>query len=150
MRVHLGRDEPAYRCIFQEPDSQGRMGVALSKDIVHVAAKALTTNLTRLGAMLVAIMVVTAIHWWEAANGTRKVHLIEPAFWSTPTFCPVAGPLVLPWSEKLMFAANWVARFFKGKEAIAAYVPDFTKAFDHFCLHAGARAGTVVGRRQRS
>ena len=38
-----------------------------------------------------------------------------------------------------MFAANWVARFFKGKEAIAAYVPDFTKAFDHFCLHAGAR-----------
>ncbi|KAK2077855.1 hypothetical protein QBZ16_003723 [Prototheca wickerhamii] len=102
VRVHLGRDEPAYRCIFQEPDSQGRMGVALSKDIVHVAAKALTTNLTRL------------------------------------------GPLVLPWSEKLMFAANWVARFFKGKEAIAAYVPDFTKAFDHFCLHAGGR-GVVEG-----
>lgn len=74
VRVHLGRDEPAYRCIFQEPDSQGRMGVALSKDIVHVAAKALMTNLTRLGTMLVGSMVVTAVYWWEAENCTRKVH----------------------------------------------------------------------------
>lgn len=53
VRVHLGADEPAYRCIFQEPDSRGQMGVALSKDIVKVAAKALTTNLTRLGTLLV-------------------------------------------------------------------------------------------------
>lgn len=74
VRVHLGRDEPAYRCIFQEPDSQGRMGVALSKDIVHVAAKALTTNLTRLGMMRMRIVVVAAMYWWEGEHKTRKVH----------------------------------------------------------------------------
>lgn len=46
------------------------------------------------------------------------------------------GPLVLPWNEKLVFAANWVARkVLRGK--IKPYIPDFKQAFDHFCLHAG-------------
>lgn len=48
-----------------------------------------------------------------------------------------AGPLVLPWSEKLMFATNFIARTLGGKHKYAPYVPDFTQAFDHFCLHAG-------------
>ncbi len=45
------------------------------------------------------------------------------------------GPLVLPWSEKLMFAANFVARKVLGMR-VERYVPDFRRAFDHFCLHA--------------
>lgn len=46
------------------------------------------------------------------------------------------GPKVLPWSEKLLFAANWMGRkVFPGKWK--EYVPDFREAFDHFCLHAG-------------
>lgn len=49
VRVHLGADDAAYRCIFQAPDAAGSMGVALSKDIVKVAARAMTANLTRLG-----------------------------------------------------------------------------------------------------
>lgn len=44
------------------------------------------------------------------------------------------GPKVLPWSEKLLYAANWVAR--KTVDC-KEYVPDFKQAFDHFCLHAG-------------
>ncbi len=44
---------------------------------------------------------------------------------------------MLPWSEKLAFAANWVARKALGAARVAPYVPDFTQAFDHFCLHAG-------------
>ncbi len=80
--------------MYQHPDSKGKIGVELSRDLVKVAAKALTHNLTKL------------------------------------------GPKVLPWSEKLLFAANWVGRKVspgKWKE----YVPDFREAFDHFCLHAG-------------
>lgn len=83
-----------HRCVYQHPDSTGKIGVELSRDLVKVAAKALTHNLTKL------------------------------------------GPKVLPWSEKLLFAANWVGRKMcpgKWKE----YVPDFREAFDHFCLHAG-------------
>ncbi|KAK1267126.1 3-ketoacyl-CoA synthase 19 [Acorus gramineus] len=44
------------------------------------------------------------------------------------------GPLVLPLSERLKFAASFVAR--RGKP----YVPDFKRAFEHFCVHAGGRA----------
>ncbi|DBA99231.1 TPA: 3-ketoacyl-CoA synthase 11 [Trebouxia sp. C0006] len=111
VRVHLGSDEAAYRCVYQHPDSKGKIGVELSRDLVKVAAKALTHNLTKL------------------------------------------GPKVLPWPEKLLFAANWVGRKVspgKWKE----YVPDFREAFDHFCLHAGGRGvieglGSQLGLSQR-
>ena len=46
------------------------------------------------------------------------------------------GPLVLPMSEQLQFAANMLQRKVLGKR-IAPYVPNFAKAFNHFCLHAG-------------
>ena len=48
------------------------------------------------------------------------------------------GPLVLPVGEQLRFAANFVQRKVLGKRHVKPYVPDFTKAFNHFCLHAGA------------
>ncbi|KAL4420938.1 hypothetical protein ABPG77_001421 [Micractinium sp. CCAP 211/92] len=101
VRVHLGSDDTAYQCVFQRPDARNFIGVELSKDLVGVAAKALETNMTRL------------------------------------------GPLVLPWSEKLMFAANWVARKVL-RLRVPRYIPDFKEAFDHFCLHVGGR-GVVEG-----
>jgi len=101
VRVHLGANDEAYRCVYQHADDNGTIGVELNRDLVKVAAKAMEVNLTRL------------------------------------------GPLVLPWGEKLSFAANWVARKAL-KMSVAAYVPDFTKAFDHFCLHVGGR-GVVEG-----
>ncbi|KAK9841805.1 hypothetical protein WJX81_004266 [Elliptochloris bilobata] len=48
------------------------------------------------------------------------------------------GPLVLPLSEQLRFAANAVARRCPGMK-LAPYVPDFSRAFEHFCLHTGGR-----------
>ncbi|XP_028757982.1 3-ketoacyl-CoA synthase 2 [Neltuma alba] len=46
--------------------------------------------------------------------------------------------LVLPVSEKLKFLVNFVGRkVFKMK--IEAYVPNFKLAFEHFCIHTGAR-----------
>ena len=101
VRVHLGANDEAYRCVYQHADDQGTIGVELNRDLVKVAAKAMEVNLTRL------------------------------------------APLVLPWGEKLSFAANWVARKAL-KMRVPAYVPDFTKAFDHFCLHVGGR-GVVEG-----
>lgn len=101
VRVHLGADDTAYKCVFQRPDERGFIGVELSKDLVGVASKAMETNMTRL------------------------------------------GPLVLPWSEKLMFAANWVARKVL-RLRVPRYIPDFREAFNHFCLHAGGR-GVVEG-----
>jgi len=55
----------------------------------------------------------------------------------------VLGPLVLPWAEQFKFIANFIysqickkAGWLRPKP----YVPDFRKAFQHFCIHAGGRA----------
>ena len=47
------------------------------------------------------------------------------------------GPLVLPWSEQLLFGLDLISRkMFRGKKA-KPYIPDFKLAFDHFCIHTG-------------
>ncbi|XP_059655521.1 3-ketoacyl-CoA synthase 6-like [Cornus florida] len=57
------------------------------------------------------------------------------------------GPLVLPASEQLLFLATLVGRkVFNNKWK--PYVPDFKKAFEHFCIHAGGRA--VIDELQKS
>jgi len=55
----------------------------------------------------------------------------------------VLGPLVLPWMEQFKFIWNQICiRTLRrlGKKTPAPYVPDFRKAFQHFCIHAGGRA----------
>ncbi|EMS52671.1 3-ketoacyl-CoA synthase 5 [Triticum urartu] len=49
------------------------------------------------------------------------------------------GSLVLPPSEKLLFALSFVARKVFNKK-MKLYVPDFRTAFQHFCIHCGGRA----------
>jgi 3-ketoacyl-CoA synthase len=59
------------------------------------------------------------------------------------------GPLVLPLSEQLLFAANLLARRLAAASKPAAralpltwtrpYTPDFKRAFDHMCIHTGGR-----------
>ncbi|KAL2345944.1 hypothetical protein Fmac_007229 [Flemingia macrophylla] len=47
------------------------------------------------------------------------------------------GPLVLPYSEQLMFLVSLLRRKVSGAKP---YIPDFKLAFEHFCIHAGGRA----------
>ncbi|VAH00971.1 unnamed protein product [Triticum turgidum subsp. durum] len=49
------------------------------------------------------------------------------------------GSVVLPPSEKLLFALSFVARKALGRR-IKLYMPDFRTAFEHFCVHSGGRA----------
>ncbi|KAG6507533.1 3-ketoacyl-CoA synthase 4-like [Zingiber officinale] len=95
VRTHHGGDK-AYRCVFQEEDEEGNIGVALSKDVMPVVAGALRDNISALG--------------WR----------------------------VLPLAEQLRFLAEKaVAAMTKRK---AARAPDFKRAFEHFCFHAGGKA----------
>ena len=49
------------------------------------------------------------------------------------------GPLVLPFSEQLLFFVNLILRkAFKVK--MKPYIPDFKLAFNHICIHTGGRA----------
>lgn len=54
------------------------------------------------------------------------------------------GPLVLPFSEQLLFAGNLIARMVLGPKKVKAYVPDFGLAFDHICLHTGVSQGLAA------
>ncbi|GAV61143.1 FAE1_CUT1_RppA domain-containing protein/ACP_syn_III_C domain-containing protein [Cephalotus follicularis] len=88
VRTHLGSDDQAYYSVLQKPDEDGHVGVSISRALIHVAGKALRTNISEL------------------------------------------APLVLPYSEQLRYGWSRLRR----KEI---YVPNFKKAFDHFCIHAG-------------
>jgi 3-ketoacyl-CoA synthase len=49
------------------------------------------------------------------------------------------GPLVLPLSEQLIFAGNLFARKVLRWRGVRPYVPDFSTAFEHVCIHTGGR-----------
>lgn len=50
------------------------------------------------------------------------------------------GPLVLPLSEMVKFAVNFLTRKVLRAKKLKPYVPNFNNVFDHFCIHAGGRA----------
>ncbi|MFS7993286.1 putative very-long-chain 3-oxoacyl-CoA synthase [Helianthus anomalus] len=97
VRTHKGADDKSYGCVTQTEDKEGYPGVALSQDLMVIAAKSLKSNISTLGS------------------------------------------LVLPLSEQLSFLFNLLGRkVFKLNRK--PYIPNFKKAFDHYCIHAGGRA----------
>lgn len=117
VRTHEGHDDGAYGCVQQEDDAAGERGIKLSKEVMPVAGRALRAHMTTL------------------------------------------GPLVLPASELLAYVLSLARRrllllIFAGqlKDRKPAPpgrvdVPDFRRAFEHFCIHAGGRA--VIDELQR-
>ncbi|VAI09557.1 unnamed protein product [Triticum turgidum subsp. durum] len=101
----------AFRSVYQEEDEQRIKGLSISRDLVEVGGHALKTNITTL------------------------------------------GPLVLPFSEQLLFFAGVLFRHLYPSKtstppppaangdtsAAAPYIPDFKRAFEHFCMHAASR-----------
>ena len=55
VRTHMGAKDAHYNCVYQQEDSEGRVGVHLSKDLVGVAGHALKANLARLGPLVLPI-----------------------------------------------------------------------------------------------
>ncbi|KAA8546197.1 hypothetical protein F0562_003064 [Nyssa sinensis] len=62
------------------------------------------------------------------------------------------GPLVLPFSEQLIFFATLVWRHLFGSGVSQSqqrpYIPDYKLAFEHFCVHAASK--TVLNELQRN
>lgn len=97
VRTHKGADDKCFYCVQQLEDPNGILGVTLSRELMSVAAGALSTNINTL------------------------------------------GPLVLPYSELALFLFTLVRRKIF-KMSLKPYIPDFRKAFEHFCIHTGGRA----------
>merc|ERR1712019_313262 len=105
-RVQMSDDE-SYEAVFEKEDFEGYRGVALSKEIVNVAGRAMKANFTQLGRNILPLS--------EKAKVVRS---------------RVAASVVSA-ARKRGVTQMTVPR---------SYVPDFTKAVDHFCIHAGGRA----------
>ncbi|KAI3469654.1 hypothetical protein Pfo_026317 [Paulownia fortunei] len=52
LRTHKGADDRAYKCVFQEEDEEGNLGISLSKDLMAIAGEALQANITTLGPLV--------------------------------------------------------------------------------------------------
>lgn len=65
----------------------------------------------------------------QVAANALKINLLE------------LGPRVLPYSEQLLYL-RWVIcrQMWHAAGQEETYVPNFKKAFNHFCIHAGGRA----------
>jgi 3-ketoacyl-CoA synthase len=105
-RVQISDDE-SYEAVYEKEDSEGNRGVALSKEIVNVAGRAMKANFTQLGRSILPL--------------SEKVKVVRSR---------VAASVVST-ARKMGVTQMTVPR---------SYVPDFTKAVDHFCIHAGGRA----------
>jgi len=92
-----------------------------------------------------------AVYQHEDANGkigvalARSKELMEVAGDALKSNLTILGPMVLPWSEQILFFLNFLKRKYetvvaKSQKRTPAYVPDLKKAFDPFSIHAGGKA----------
>ncbi|KAF3793930.1 3-ketoacyl-CoA synthase 6 [Nymphaea thermarum] len=52
VRTHKGADDRAYKCVYEEEDSSGKVGISLSKDLMAIAGEALKSNITTIGPLV--------------------------------------------------------------------------------------------------
>ncbi|KAA8547808.1 hypothetical protein F0562_004237 [Nyssa sinensis] len=52
VRTHKGGDDKSYRCVFEEEDPEGKVGISLSKDLMIIAGEALKSNITTIGPLV--------------------------------------------------------------------------------------------------
>nr|XP_043630170.1 3-ketoacyl-CoA synthase 4-like [Erigeron canadensis] len=55
VRTHMGSEDNAFKCVRQEKDENGIVGVSLSRDLMKVAGNALKANITTLGPLVLPI-----------------------------------------------------------------------------------------------
>jgi len=92
-----------------------------------------------------------AVFQYDDEHGKRGVaiskELLTVAGDALKSNLTILGPMVLPWSEQVKYLYAMLKRRMSqptGKKREALETPDFKKAFEHFCIHAGGR-GIIDG-----
>ncbi len=169
VRTHMGKDEPAYRAVYEEEDEEGIRGVRLSKEIMEVAGGALKRNITHLGPLVLPISEQVRFFLNLLARKALRGQIPLPrplrnavaAAARTLVRLPLISALVgykprgaepAAEGEKKAEAAQSNGAAAHDDDAAAKraaavlakevppYLPDFTKAVDWFCVHTGGRA----------
>lgn len=55
VRTHKGAEDKSYTCVYQKEDTDMKVGVSLSKDLMAVAGEALKANITTLGPLVLPV-----------------------------------------------------------------------------------------------
>jgi len=80
----------------------------------------------------------------EDATGVVGVRLskelVKVAGDALKTNLTMLGPLILPLGEQAKFLINYVQRKILKRRDVQPYTPNFKKAVEHYCIHAGGRA----------
>jgi hypothetical protein len=113
--------EEAREAVYQCEDDNGTRGISLSRKITDVAGRALKDNLTILGPQILPVREQAKVLFSMARR--RLVPVVNG----------VADRLGL---ARIPFCGTESGRLEKNP----VYVPDFKRAVDHFCIHAGGRA----------
>ncbi|KAF3540852.1 hypothetical protein F2Q69_00024761 [Brassica cretica] len=72
VRTNKAKDDRAYRCIYQDTDSELKQGVSITKDVITVAGDVLKMNLTTLGPL-----VKTFEHFCIHTGGRAVIQAME-------------------------------------------------------------------------
>ena len=135
IRTHRGAKDEAYHCVYQTEDEDGYRGVRLSRDVMRVAGEALTQNIVNLGPLV--------LPWTEQArfflNQLARRGLKSPGV-TKKLLCALLDFPCIGRVVKYIIKHAERSDSHDGEYHIDPYVPDFQKAFDHFCVHAGGRA----------
>ncbi|CAL8465224.1 g4759 [Coccomyxa elongata] len=70
VRTHMGAHDEAYRCVYQQEDDAGIVGMRLEKALMQVAGMAVRDNLTRLGPKVLPFMELLR---FAANHGARRL-----------------------------------------------------------------------------
>ncbi|VAI82409.1 3-ketoacyl-CoA synthase 5-like [Triticum dicoccoides] len=99
-RTVTSANNAAYRCVYQEEDDKGNLGIALSKDIMDVAGNALKDNIMTTGPLVLPASELLKFLFFYVAKKVLRRWKIRPYI---PNFCVafehfcihVGGPAVI-------------------------------------------------------
>ena len=118
-----GTEDQAYDAVYECQDSQGEHGVRLDRNIVNIAGRTMEKNFTVLGPHVLPLSEQAQVAYTLAKK----------------KFCKyLTNTLDLHTEPKVTRTTKLISKLIPTK--IPAYVPDFKRGIDFWCIHAGGRA----------
>ncbi|KAJ0232273.1 3-ketoacyl-CoA synthase 21 [Hirschfeldia incana] len=85
VRTNKAKDDRAYRCVYQDIDSELKQGVSITKDVIKVAGDVLKMNLTSLGPLVLPYLeILQYVLQYVVQHVLRKIY--KPSSSYTPNF----------------------------------------------------------------
>lgn len=118
-----GTGDEAYDAVYECQDANGEHGVRLDRNIVNIAGRTMEKNFTVLGPYVLPLSEQIRVVYTLAQKKLCK-YLCKTFDLHKETGATYINKLI----------SNWIP------SKVPAYVPDFKRGIDYWCIHAGGRA----------